>query len=267
MYNSAATNCIFSGGSADFGGGMYNGTANNCTFSGHSADDGGGMYNSTAIHCTISGNEAYEQGGGMYNGTATNCIVWGNTASYAANLSGTTAFYTCSPDVTQGVDGNITTNPQFVDAAAGNYRLQGTSLCINAGDNSAVSGIVDLDGNPRIVDGTVDMGAYEFAGGGGGGTDTDGDGMSDADEQIAGTSPSDSNDFFRVESITRNSSGTIIRWTPSILGRAYSVWWAPTLTNEFESVATQIEYQQNPYTDTAHQSETNGFYKVKVQLK
>ncbi len=267
MYNSTANQCIFSGNSADYGGGMCNGTANNCIFSGHSADYGGGMVNGTAINCTFSGNEAYEQGGGMYYGTATNCIVWGNTADYAANLSGTTAFYTCSPDVTHGTDGCITSDPQFVDAPGGNYRLQTISPCIDAGDNTAVSGIVDLDGNPRIINGTVDMGAYEFAGGAGGDTDTDGDGMTDADEQIAGTSPSDPNDYFRIESVTTTGSGTTLSWTPSIFGRDYSIWWAPTLTNDFESVATQIEYQQNPYTDTAHPTETKGFYKVKVELK
>ncbi len=44
------------------------------------------------------------------------------------------------------------------------------SPCIDAGDNTATQALVDLDGNPRIVDGdgdgtpVVDMGAYEFQG-------------------------------------------------------------------------------------------------------
>jgi hypothetical protein len=52
--------------------------------------------------------------------------------------------------------------PQFVDEAAGNLRLLPNSPCINAGNNSYVVGSNDLDGNPRIVGGTVDIGAYEY---------------------------------------------------------------------------------------------------------
>ncbi|MEJ7677495.1 MAG: choice-of-anchor Q domain-containing protein [Segetibacter sp.] len=33
---------------------------------------------------------------------------------------------------------------------------------INAGLNSANTTLLDLDGNPRVVDGTIDMGAFEF---------------------------------------------------------------------------------------------------------
>jgi hypothetical protein len=68
--------------------------------------------------------------------------------------------------------GNIDVNPLFVDAGgtdnvAGteddNLRLLPDSPCIDAGDNSAIpqSVVIDLDGNPRIVNGTIDMGAYE----------------------------------------------------------------------------------------------------------
>ncbi|RKY13364.1 MAG: hypothetical protein DRP82_05480, partial [Planctomycetota bacterium] len=58
----------------------------------------------------------------------------------------------------------IHSDPQFVDAANGDYHLKDTSPCIDAGDNSLVpSGVdKDLDGNPRIVNGTVDIGAYEY---------------------------------------------------------------------------------------------------------
>jgi len=43
-----------------------------------------------------------------------------------------------------------------------NYRLQSTSPCINAGTNAFAPMPFDLDGNPRVLDGTVDMGCYEF---------------------------------------------------------------------------------------------------------
>jgi parallel beta-helix repeat protein len=59
-----------------------------------------------------------------------------------------------------GVDGNISVNPTFV--SKGNFRLQEGSPAIGTGDSSAPDlPPLDLAGNPRIVDGKVDMGAYE----------------------------------------------------------------------------------------------------------
>jgi len=72
--------------------------------------------------------------------------------------------YTCAPDAPAG-DGNITNEPMFVDKNNGNYRLSAGSPCINTGDNSlAPTNLtpVDLDGNLRIWNITVDMGAYEY---------------------------------------------------------------------------------------------------------
>ena len=61
--------------------------------------------------------------------------------------------------------GNIDVDPMFVDPANGNYRLKASSLCINAGSNfNYFKPMVpmDMDGSPRILAGTVDMGAYEY---------------------------------------------------------------------------------------------------------
>lgn len=74
----------------------------------------------------------------------------------------------CAP--LAGASGNISLNPQFVNAANNNYHLQASSPAIDAGNNSDPNlPQLDLDGNPRIAFGnastcvnTVDLGVYEF---------------------------------------------------------------------------------------------------------
>lgn len=69
--------------------------------------------------------------------------------------------HTCTTPLVPGI-GNITNDPQFVDLSSTNLRLKSTSPCINAGTNFAwMVGATDLDGLPRVINGTVDMGAYE----------------------------------------------------------------------------------------------------------
>lgn len=58
----------------------------------------------------------------------------------------------------------LNVDPLFVNAAQGDLRLQACSPAINAGINSANTGLTDLDGNDRIVNTTIDMGAYEYNG-------------------------------------------------------------------------------------------------------
>jgi len=54
-------------------------------------------------------------------------------------------------------------DPLFLDTANGDPHLYAGSPCIDAGDNNAPElPSTDKDGNPRICDGAVDMGAYEF---------------------------------------------------------------------------------------------------------
>ena len=58
--------------------------------------------------------------------------------------------------------GDSSADPLFVDAAGGDYHLTPESPCINAGWNDA-PGLpdTDMDDEPRVQDGTVDIGADE----------------------------------------------------------------------------------------------------------
>ncbi|MHC4099200.1 MAG: right-handed parallel beta-helix repeat-containing protein [Planctomycetota bacterium] len=195
MYNYKSsptiTNCTFSG---NFGGegAMYNDSSNpmitNCTFSGNYS---GGMVNSESspilTNCTFSGNTAIWSGAGIYNyynsqPTLTNCILW-NDSNEIWNGNDSTITITYS-DVQGGWpgQGNIDAAPLFVDPGYwedpcntpdtpwddvwidGDYHLLLGSPCIDAGDPNYVAGPneTDLDGRPRVINGRIDMGAYEL---------------------------------------------------------------------------------------------------------
>ena len=165
-YYGILNNCTLTSNSASVGGGSYGGTLNNCVMSGNSASWlGGGSYYGILNNCTLSGNSA-GFGGGSYGGTLNNCIVYynGPAATGGPNFYDSTLNYSCTTPNPSG-SGNITSEPQFVNAAAGDYRLLPSSPCIDTGINQdGMSDTTDLAGNPRIINGRVDMGAYEFNG-------------------------------------------------------------------------------------------------------
>jgi len=134
------------------------------------------------INCTFARNSAPRGNSLSYDSREqdfpstvqlTNCILW-DSGNKIWNIDGSTIRITYS-DVQGGWSGqgNININPLFVDADGADnifgtedddLRLLPDSLCVDAGDNSAIpqSIVTDLDGYPRIVNDTVDMGAYEF---------------------------------------------------------------------------------------------------------
>jgi hypothetical protein len=59
--------------------------------------------------------------------------------------------------------GNIDKDPLFVDVSIDDYHLLSGSPCINAGDPAYVPAPdeTDLDGQPRVIGGRIDMGVYE----------------------------------------------------------------------------------------------------------
>jgi parallel beta-helix repeat protein len=158
-------NCTLTGNSAfRYGGGANGGTLNNCNVTGNSAEYGGGASRGTLNNCTLASNSADISGGGAYGATLNNCIVYYNTAGVdGANYYSSTLDYCCTTPLPPTGVGNITAEPLFVDLLNGNLRLQPTSPCIDAGTNQDwMIGATDLDGNPRISGGVVDLGAFEF---------------------------------------------------------------------------------------------------------
>jgi len=288
-YYGTLTGCTLSGNEAYDGGGSARGTLHNCIISGNSASSyGGGSYFGTLNNCTLTGNSTDYRGGGSSFGTLHNCIVYFNTASYSGdNWYDSTVSYSCTtPD--PGGNDNITDDPQFVDAANSNLYLQASSPCIDAGNNDYASGSTDLAGNPRIIDGTVDMGAYEFYEAQG---DTDGDGLPDWWEEqyfsgatnanpntlcsngvntlrqayIAGLNPTNPASLF-LTSVLR-SPPSVLSWD-AVSGRVYSVWWTSNLlSGDFLPLESNIPWTGNIFTDTTYGVEEKGFYKIDVELE
>lgn len=88
----------------------------------------------------------------IYYSSTSPVFIW-NGATYSSFNSYKTA---------TGQEGkSLYANPRFV--GGDNFRLQAGSPAINAGTNSVVSSsTADLQGSPRVIGGTVDIGTYEF---------------------------------------------------------------------------------------------------------
>jgi hypothetical protein len=182
--------------------------------------------------------------------------------------------------------GNITNNPVFVDFPNGNMRLQSNSPCINAGNNSYVQTSTDLDGNPRIINGTVDMGAYEYQGSSGLAgfhawlaqyglpsdgsadyTDADGDGMNNWQEWRCGTNPTNAASVLRLLSALPSTSVTV-SWQ-SVLGVGYFVQSSSNLSSPapFTTVVTNLAGQSGAtvFVDTNSPGTAPRYYRVGVE--
>lgn len=136
----------------------------------------------TIKNCTVAHNMQLNSGGSSTastialnsEATVTNSIIYGNipenrqvlatglTFNYnilesaASNAPGTNILYTDPQFVSQG---NVNNAP--FDTTGYNYRLNILSEGIDYGLNANVSGVYDLDGNTRIHNSIVDLGAYE----------------------------------------------------------------------------------------------------------
>jgi hypothetical protein len=273
------------------GGGAYSNVLNNCLLQYNlCSGDGGGAYVSTLLSCTVvsnanvPGSGAY---GGTFGGTASNSIIYFNSSAKGTNISENAAtFYCCTLPLAMVGTGNITNAPQFLNMAAGDFRLQSSSPCINAGKNSYVTISTDFAGNARIVGGTVDIGCYEFQSpasvisygwlakyglptdGSGDFVDTDGDGLNNWQEWRAGTDPTDPFSALEIIGASNAGTGVTITWQ-SVTGVSYFVQSASDLSvgSPFSTIQSNIAGQAGvtTFTDPAGTNASAMFYRVGVQ--
>lgn len=169
------------------------GQALNCVFyNNQSVLSGGAVYStsfSTAegiaqnqlVNCSFFGNSAMLDGGAVYVDGASggvnameinNSILWGDSAAAGENEiqnnGGTASASYCI--IEQGLPANVSDegnnsfgDPQYANPSAGDLHLLSCSPGIDAGLNAVIPNflVFDLDGDGRILNSVIDIGAYE----------------------------------------------------------------------------------------------------------
>ncbi len=299
-WQAGSTNCVFVGNSAAVEGGAASGGSfadqSYCNLASsilvsNTAPIGGGVYSGQLINCTLIGNSASNSGGAISRCLMGNSISYYNSAPADANFDPASTLTNCctTPLALRGPR-NFTNEPAFLDLAAGNYRLQSNSPCIDAGYNSLLTNalsqvlLTDFDGQTRMVNGTVDVGAFEFrseadglfrswlqqyglsADGSADLADSDGDGLNNWQEWISGTVPTNWFSALRILSATPKPSGVTLRWE-SVTNRTYLVQRCTSISPQaFVTVKSNIMGQPGTttYTDPIAAAGTS-FYRIGIQ--
>lgn len=276
-------NCVITGNKATLaGGGAYNGILNNCLVVSNTAANGAGSSGSGLNSCTITANAASSSGGGVTSGSLINCIVYYNTAPSGSNYASSSSFNSsCTMPLPGSSSGCFTNAPRFVDRTAGNFHLQPTSPCIDVGNNSYVKGPTDLDGNPRVSGGLIDVGAYEFQSldpfhtwlanyglptdGSADAIDSDQDGLSNWQEWMCGTNPTNALSALRMVCASPTPTNVLVSWQ-SVVGVVYVLNRSANLSTPFTVLATNILGQAGTttYADTNLASPGPLFYRIGV---
>ena len=297
---STLNSCLLTNNSSFFTGGAGECTLDNCTIRNNYADAGtAGAEGSTLNNCILSGNNSPSvEGLTAWGCTFNNCTIVGNSAGtggcalnncilyYNGDIWDENTFnYCCITPLPDNGIGNITNEPALLDPEGGDFHLLKNSPCINSGNNACVTNSTDLDGNPRVAGGTVDIGAYEFpwptsvisyawlqqyglsTGGSDDYADTDGDGMDNWKEWRTGTIPTDPSSLLKMTTVTNDVSGITVMWQ-SVTNRTYFLQRSSDLTADpaFETVDTDIPGQPDTtsYTDTDATGDGPYFYRVGV---
>jgi uncharacterized repeat protein (TIGR01451 family) len=126
------------------------------------------IHNNTLCHNT---NESIKFTGSYLPDTR-NCIIWSNNndGNQLAGLEPDEVYYSCIQDCNDiNYQNNINDYPRFAYSYPeyGYYHLAADSPCIDVGDATYVdpngTGEWDIDGDERIINGYVDIGADEFS--------------------------------------------------------------------------------------------------------
>ncbi len=173
------TNCLIAQNSTNsFGGGVrcldVNLQIKNSSISANFAYDAAAIFadrsNVKIYGCTFRRNKARVETGAIACASGSriiirNSIIYDNLPLQITLWSSTSSVFASYSNIQGGWPGagNINTNPLF--ALGVDDRLLPESPCIDAADPNYIPSPVDeadLDGNPRIIGATIDMGAYEF---------------------------------------------------------------------------------------------------------
>jgi hypothetical protein len=150
----------------------------------HSESNGGAIVFYQPLNlknCTIVGNSAdwgyVVSGNGYTDAIIENCIIRNNFPDSKVRFRGNRKNFVNYCNIEGGINsiqfeesatlnwgpGNIDIDPCFIEPCSFDYHLLAESPCINAGDPNYIPepNETDLDGNPRINGGRIDMGAYE----------------------------------------------------------------------------------------------------------
>jgi len=260
------------------GGGAEYSILTNCVLFGNRSGEGAsGALAGTLNNCTL----VYNNHGGADGSVLTNCIAVDNNDIYAWS-----SYFNCCTRTLPPVGfGNFTNDPLFIDVASRDLRLQSNSPCINSGINNQPPNAVDLDGNPRIVASTIDVGAYEFQSpasiisyawlqqyslpidGSADYADADVDGHNNWQEWIVGTTPTNSLSALKILSVNPNPSGAIVTWQ-SVTNRSYFVQRSANLSSlaPFSLIQSAVAGQSGTtiFVDNGATNSESFLYRVGV---
>ena len=141
----------------------------------HAGASGVSLVSGVLENCTIANNRQFKAssnapGVRVYGTSSTmrNNIIWDNVAfdgslvnvAFVGAATATLENNDSMPALAGGSN-NIAVDPQFINAAEGDYHTR-FSYCVDVGlSQDWMTGAVDLDGHDRVLNGSVDLGCYE----------------------------------------------------------------------------------------------------------